>query len=128
MLVAEVDVAADPTIAADDIEVWNVGIINGANWGEEKLNMLETVYGRIYLQTTKTEIPLTLGGDFNAPKHETEDGTIIPHGNGAGKYTNYPDYGNPPYFHGTDGNMTEHTFSQRWQLTQSRLFDMDVGE
>lgn len=129
MLIAEVDVAADPTIAADDIEVWNVGIINGANWGEEKLNMLETVYGRIYLQTTKTDIPVVLGGDFNAPKRETEDGTIIPHGNGAGQYTNYPDYGHPRYFHETDDDdVTELTFSQRWQSTESRLFDMDVGE
>lgn len=80
LLVAEVDVSDASTFARDDLEVWNVGIINGASWGEEKLNMLETVYGRLYLQTTKTDTPVLLGGDFNGPKRETEEGGIIPHG------------------------------------------------
>lgn len=128
ILVAELDVTLDSSSTADNIEVWNVGIINGANWGEEKLNMLETVYGRIHLQTAKTETPVLLGGDFNAPKQETEDGTIIPHGRGTGQYTTYPDYGSPRYFCGEDGDLTEFEFSQRWQLSEARLFDQDLGE
>lgn len=55
MLVAEVDVSSPTVLATDMLELWNVGIINGANWGEEKLNMLETVYGRISLQTAKQD-------------------------------------------------------------------------
>lgn len=79
MLVAEIDVSDASGIAADELEAWYVGNINGANWGEEKLNMLETVYGRIYLQTAKTDTPVVLGGDFNAPKREQANGTIVPH-------------------------------------------------
>lgn len=128
ILVSEIDVTADAAIGADEIEVWNVGIINGANWGEEKLNMLETIYARIYLQTSKTEIPVLLGGDFNAPKQETEDGIIIPHGSGAGQYTTYPDYGSPRYFTDEGSDLTEYEFSQRWELSEARLFDQNIGE
>ena len=128
MLVAEIDLTSTSIKAAGNLEVWNVGIINGANWGEEKLNMLETIYGRIYLQTAKTDTPVLLGGDFNAPKRETEDGTIIPHGRGAGQYTTYPDYGSPRYFREHEDELTELKFSQRWQLSEARLFDQNLGE
>jgi endonuclease/exonuclease/phosphatase family metal-dependent hydrolase len=128
MLVAEIDVSNEPAIPANTVETWNVGIINGANWGEEKLNMLETVYGRIYLQTTKTETPVLLGGDFNAPKRETADGEIIPHGNTAGQYTNYPYYGDPYYLRDSPDELQEFRFNQRWQLAEARLFDSDVSQ
>jgi endonuclease/exonuclease/phosphatase family metal-dependent hydrolase len=109
------------------VEPWNVSIINGANWGEEKLNMLETVYGRIDLQTTKTDIPVLLGGDFNAPKRETATGEIIPHGHNAPKYTNYPLYGDPYYFQDSD-ELTEFRFNQRRQRAEAQLFDPAVSE
>lgn len=128
MLVTEVDVSSSPELATDTIELWNVGIINGANWGEEKLNMLETVYGRIYLQTTKTDLPVLLGGDFNAPKREETDGSIVPHGGNAGQYTGYPDYGDPHFFRDAAGDVTELEFKQRWQLAETRMFDPDVGD
>jgi len=128
ILVTKIDMSTDSTTLVDTLEAWNVGIINGANWGEEKLNMLETVYGRIYLQTTKTGTPILLGGDFNAPKRETEDQTIIPHGKGAGQYTNYPDYGHPHYFQDSAGDVTELEFSQRWQLAETRLFDPNSSD
>jgi endonuclease/exonuclease/phosphatase family metal-dependent hydrolase len=128
MLIAEVDVAGGPTIAADNIEVWNVGIINGANWGEEKLNMLETVYGRIYLQTTKTDNPVLLGGDFNAPKRETQNREIIPHGQNSGEYRQYPYYGDPHYLRDHAGEVNELSFRQQWQLAEARIFDPDIGD
>ena len=128
ILISEVDVSGAPALATDTLELWNVSIINGANWGEEKLNMLETVYGRIHLQTTKTDLPVVLGGDFNAPKREDADGSIVPHGGGAGQYTRYPDYGDPYHFQDLAGDMTGLKFNQRWQRAEARIFDTDVGE
>lgn len=128
MLVAEVDLSDDTTLPADKLELWNVGIINGANWGEEKLNMLETVYGRIYLQTTKADVPVLLGGDFNAPKRETGDGEIIPHGENVGQYRNYPYYGDPQYFREASDEVTELRFNQRWQRTEALIFDSGMSD
>lgn len=128
MLVVELDASDDTAIGADKLEVWNVGIVNGANWGEEKLNMLETVYGRICLQTTKTDTPVLLAGDFNAPKHETKDREIVPHGKNAGQYTNYPDYGDPYYFRDSTGMVNELEFNQRWERAEARIFDPNMGE
>lgn len=128
ILVSEVDLSESPALAADAIEVWNVGIINGAKWGEEKLNMLETVYSRIYLQTTKTDTPVLLGGDFNAPKREQKDGSIVPHGQNTSQYTAYPDYGDPHYFQDSADNPTELEFRQRRQFSEARIFDADFGE
>lgn len=128
LLVAELDLSADPGFSVDTVETWDVGIINGANWGEEKLNMLETVYGRLYLQTTKTDTPVVLGGDFNAPKRETADGKIIPHGKNAGQYTQYPFYGEPYHLREDDGEVTEFRFDQRWQRAEAHLFDPEVSE
>ena len=128
MLVAEVDVSTSSELPADTLELWNVGIINGANWGEEKVNMLETVYGRIYLQTTKTDIPVLLGGDFNAPKKEKADRSIVPHGKNESQYTAYPDYGDPHYVRESDGSITELEFKQRRQFAEARIFDPNVGD
>lgn len=128
MLVAEVDVSVSTAFATDMLELWNVGIINGANWGEEKLNMLETVYGRINLQTSKTETPVLLGGDFNAPRREAADGSVFPHGGTAGQYTHYPDYGDPHYVRDAADDVAELEFNQRWQLAEARIFDTDIGD
>lgn len=128
MLVAEVDVSTSSKLPADTLELWNVGIINGANWGEEKVNMLETVYARIYLQTTKTDIPVLLSGDFNAPKKEKADRSIVPHGTDESQYTAYPDYGDPHYVREPDGGITELEFKQRRQFAEARLFDPDAGD
>lgn len=127
LLVGEIDLSNDATVVADELEVWNVAIINGSNWGEEKLNMLETVYSRVGLQTSKTERPILLGGDFNAPKRETASQEIVPHGTGKGKYTNYPDYGDPHYYRDGTGEKEEYTFEQRWKRAEARLFDSDIG-
>lgn len=54
LLVSEIDVSEEGSYGSSGITVWNVGIIHGAGWGEEKLKMLETVYSRIYVQNTKT--------------------------------------------------------------------------
>ena len=128
MLVAEIDLSTSPELATDTVELWNVGIINGANWGEEKVNMLETVYGRIYLQTTKTDNPVLLGGDFNAPKREKENKSIIPHGENEGQYTAYPDYGDPHYFRESDGDIAELEYKQRRKFAEARIFDPGVGD
>lgn len=128
IVVGEIDVSNVDGINPDNFEIWNVGILNGAGWGEEKLNMLETVYARIYLQTAKTDTPIILGGDFNAPKRETPDGAIIPHGQNKGQYVNYPYYGDPHYLRPDDGEVDEWRFDDRWRLAETRIFDPEVGE
>lgn len=126
MLVTEFDTSGDENVDAEKIECWNVGIINGANWGEEKVNMLETIYGRIYLQNEKLDHPVMLGGDFNAPKKETADREILPHG--GSNYTNYPFYGTPYYLdEGKDG-LVEYEFGERWRRAEQRIFVESLGE
>ena len=105
LLVGEVDITATGPGGPAAVSVWNVGIVNGAGWGEEKLNMLETVYARLFLQTTKTDDTVLLGGDFNGPKRERADGTIVPHGRNAGQYTDYPYYGHPYYLADEEGDF-----------------------
>jgi len=90
--------------------------------------MLETIYGRIYLQTSKTDIPVLLGGDFNAPKREEAEGSIVPHGENASQYTAYPDYGEPHHFRDSTDDVGELEFKQRWQFAEARMFDPDVGD
>lgn len=126
ILASRVDVSNADDFEMDSLDVWNVGIINGANWGEEKINMLETIYARIYLDTSKLETPVVLGGDFNAPKRETADGEIIPHGENKGQYRNYPYYGDPHYLRDGD-EVGELRFDQRYQLAEERIFDTTVG-
>nr|WP_238532892.1 hypothetical protein [Halalkalicoccus jeotgali] len=57
------------------VAVWNVRAVPGTNWGEEKVKILETASRRIL---KAGEPPIILAGDFNAPKGEREDGTLIP--------------------------------------------------
>ena len=129
LLVGELNLSNADEHERNEMEVWNVGIINGANWHEEKIKMLETVYARIYLRNQKTDQPVVLGGDFNAPKREHENGTIVPHGDGTPEYTrqHYPFYGSPYYFEGDEGEMEEFTFRDRWKAAESNVFDPDVG-
>lgn len=65
------------TVAVGDqnIELWNIRSVPGSMHGEEKVKILENVYNRIL---KGNEVPCILTGDFNAPKDELEDGTIIP--------------------------------------------------
>lgn len=126
LLVTDVDTSEDDSIDADRVEVWNVGIVNGANWGEEKVNMLETVYARIYLQNRKMDHPVVLAGDFNAPMKETSGRDIHPHS--GPKYTNYPGYGDPYYYGGSPDDRKEFTFGQRWRNAEQQLFDQELGE
>jgi exonuclease III len=126
ILVGEVDTSADDAVDADYLEVWNTAVINGSNWGEEKVNMLETIYGRIHLQNEKGGNPVVLGGDFNAPEKETSDGEIAPHG--STKYTKYPFYGDPHYLDVGDDDLEELTFGERWRRAERRLFDTDLGD
>lgn len=128
LLVSHLDLSGADGIDASTLECWNVGIVNGANWGEEKLNMLETVYGRVSLQTSKTSVPVILGGDFNAPKYESARREITPQGKNTAAYNNYPFYGDPHYLRDESGATGEYRFDQRWQLTEARMFDQDVGD
>jgi exodeoxyribonuclease-3 len=57
------------------LELWNVRAVPRNGWGEEKVKILETVYERIR-KTART--PCLLAGDFNAPRAERADGTIVP--------------------------------------------------
>lgn len=63
------------TAESRDLEFWNVRAVPRNPWGEEKVKILETVYERIRRSDAGTRV---LGGDFNAPKIEREDGTIVP--------------------------------------------------
>jgi len=126
LLVSKIDVSEEAP-GSDVLDVWNVGIIHGAGWGEEKLEMLETVYSRIYFQTAKTDRPLMLGGDFNAPKREGRGG-ITPHGDNKPRYTNYPFYGEPYYFDARSGSGEEFSFKDRWQRAERNIFDPDMSE
>lgn len=60
LLVIRIDTTDADAIASDFVQVWNVGIANGAAWGEAKLHMLETVHGRVHLETAKTDTPVVL--------------------------------------------------------------------
>lgn len=126
ILVADIDTSGDPAIGVDRIESWNVGIVNGASWGEEKVNMLETVYGRIYLQNVKMDHPVLLGGDFNAPKMETDAREIVPHS--GPDYDGYPGYGDPSHVGEDIGETRQHTFGQRWSRAEKQLFDSEVSD
>lgn len=128
LLVAEIDISSCSSTVTNSLEIWNVGIVNGASWGEEKLNMLETVYGRVNLQTRKTDTPVILGGDFNAPKRETGAREIIPHGKNTPKYSKYPYYGDPHYLRDAGGEIEEFRFDQRWKLAESRIFNPNTGD
>lgn len=118
------------TVTADsnEIDVWNVGIINGSSWHEEKVKMLETVYSRIYTRVTEVDRDVLLGGDFNAPKREGSDGAVVPHGQSAPKYRHYPQYGTPYYYGDSVAEAEEFTYRARRQRAESDVFDPDVAE
>lgn len=128
ILVGVVDTSANEAIGASELAVWNVGIVSGAGWGEEKLNMLETVYGRLCLETKKNDLPIVLGGDFNAPKEEMSDQEIVPHGANKAQLTDYPFYGDPHYLRESDGEIEEYRFDRRWNLAEARIFDPEIGD
>jgi exonuclease III len=57
--------------------LWNVRTVPGSMYGEEKIKILENVYHRIQASEQDQCI---LAGDFNAPKAELPDGTVVPWG------------------------------------------------
>jgi len=59
------------------IDLWNIRTVPGSICGEEKVKILENTYSRIVKAGSDRCI---LAGDFNAPKTELEDGTVIPWG------------------------------------------------
>jgi exonuclease III len=65
------------TVETPDVslDVWNVRAVPGNGWGEEKVKLLENVYDRI---RATAKMPCLLAGDFNAPKAERPDGTVVP--------------------------------------------------
>ncbi len=134
LLVSDVHFPNEETTDNEGLELWNVGIIHGAGWKEEKINALETVYGRIYLQNKKTDKKMVLGGDFNAPlkeldKQDSDKGEveIIPH-NPNRKHTDKPFYGNPYRYRDSDGGSKKFTFSQRWKNAESYIFDPKLSD
>jgi len=127
LLVSEIDLSEADSLSRDSLDTWNVGIINGSNWHEEKIKMLETVYGRLYLQNKRTDQEVVLGGDFNAPKQEDRD-SVTPHGSGTPEYTHYPFYGEPYYFGESTEETDEFTFTDRWQRAESNVFDSETGQ
>jgi exonuclease III len=126
ILVAELALGDSDSFDAEELTLWNVGVINGSNWHEEKIAMAETVYARLYLHTEKVDKPVVLAGDFNAPKRETEE-AIVPHEGGGLQYRHYPFYG-VPYFFEDAGEKREFLFRDRWKRAERNLFDPAVGE
>lgn len=66
-------------IEVDDttIDLWNIRTVPGSMYGEEKVKILENTYSRIVKAGSDRCI---LAGDFNAPKTELADGTVVPWG------------------------------------------------
>lgn len=69
ILNAEVQVGDSP------LYLWNIRTVPGSMYGEEKIKILENTYHRI---SKGNQFPCILAGDFNAPKGELSDGTVIP--------------------------------------------------
>ena len=66
---------ASVDLSGTTVDLWNIRTVPGNMFGEEKIKILENVYNRILAKGTQ---PRILAGDFNAPKDETADGTVIP--------------------------------------------------
>lgn len=66
---------ASVTLGERTLELWNIRAVPGSMHGEEKIKILENTYNRIM---KGSESPCILAGDFNAPKQELAEGTIIP--------------------------------------------------
>lgn len=130
LLVSDVSLPNQKTTDNVGLELWNVGIVHGSGWKEEKVNALETVYARIYVQNKKTDKKVILGGDFNAPLRELSehDGhEIVPHDPGfAG--TNRPFYGNPYRYRTSNADSEQFTFAQRWKNAESYIFDPKLSD
>ena len=135
LLVSDIHHPSKKVTDSEALEVWNASIIHGAGWKEEKINTLETVYARIYLQNKKTNKKIILGGDFNAPKKELskqdsdeKEIEITPHNGNGYQATNRPFYGNPYRYRDTEGGSEEFTFSQRWKDAEGYIFDSEKGD
>lgn len=133
--VSTVELPLGDSIDTTGIEIWNVGIINGSNWKEEKINALETVYARIYLQNEKTDKTVILGGDFNAPLKElskqdsdADEIEIIPHDGNDYQATNRPFYGNPYRYRDSEERSAEFSFAQRWRNAERYIFDPEFSD
>jgi endonuclease/exonuclease/phosphatase family metal-dependent hydrolase len=133
--VSDVHLPDEDTTDTEGLEVWNTSIINGSNWKEEKINALETVYARIYLQNKKTNKNVILGGDFNAPLKELSEQDsdeneieIIPHSGNNFKATNRPFYGNPYRYRDSENGSVEFAFSQRWKNAERCVFDPEFSD
>ena len=61
----------------DKIKLWNIRAVPGNGWGEEKIKIFESVFGRLSKEGYETRI---LTGDFNSPKAELPDGQALPFG------------------------------------------------
>jgi exonuclease III len=59
------------------VDLWNVRTVPGSMYGEEKIKILEDVYGRVLGRHREREWPCILAGDLNLPKDETDDGDIV---------------------------------------------------
>ena len=132
LLVSDVRLPNHGTVDSGRLELWNVGIVHGSGWKEEKINALETVYARVFLQNKKTDKRVILGGDFNAPLKETLDGdgepTIVPHDGNRLKAKNRPFYGNPYRYRISNEDSEPFTFSQRWKNAESYIFDPELAD
>lgn len=64
------------------LEIWNVGVVAGASYGEEKIKIISSInsYIRKRAKTSGRKRALILGGDFNTPNEETADGQAVPYG------------------------------------------------
>lgn len=131
ILVAQVDSnRCDGLLSEQVLELWNVGIIFGSGaWGEEKINALESVGGRIEHLTTTTDHHLVVAGDFNGPRRELSETKIVAHGKNKPKYGRSSFYGAPFFYHPLGAAPQPMTFSKRWQLAEERIFDpaIDIG-
>ena len=133
--VSDVHHPSEESFDNEGLEVWNASIIHGAGWKEEKINALETVYARIYLQNKKTNKNVILGGDFNAPlkeisKQDSDDDEteIIPHSGNDHQATNRPFYGDPYRYRDPEDGSSEFTFSQRWKNAERYVFDPEFSD
>jgi exodeoxyribonuclease-3 len=66
---------AEVVLGGTTIDLWNIRTVPGNMFGEEKIKILENTCQRIIASGSQ---PRILAGDFNAPKDETHDGTVIP--------------------------------------------------
>ena len=131
LLVTRLDLnQAGSTPLPTPLEIWNVGVIYGSGpWGEEKLNLLETIGGRLDVLTSRTDGHFIVGGDFNAPREERSEADMDYHGENKPGYTTTSFYGAPLFLETDDGEYEPWTFNQRWKRAERRIFSpgVDIG-